>query len=57
MSPFWEGFFSIFGGGFCRSKTFDKYRDLKPYQWYEPVDNWQKHSLWNNTWTKKKDRN
>lgn len=56
MSPFWEGFFSVFGGGFRRSKTLEKYRNPKPFQWYEPVDDWRKHSLWGDTWTKKKDR-
>lgn len=57
MSPFWEGFFSVFGGGFRRSKTLERYRNPKPFQWYEPVDDWRKHSLWGDTWTKKKDRN
>lgn len=53
MSPFWEGFFSVFGGGFRPSKRLEKYKTQKPYQWYEPVDNWYEHSMWGDTFKKK----
>lgn len=56
MSPFWEGFFSVFGGGFRRSSTLEKYRNAKPFQWYEPVDDWRKHSLWDNVWDKNQNK-
>lgn len=54
MSPFWEGFFSVFGGGIRPSKTLEKYRKPKPFQWYHNGP-WYEHPIYGDAF-KKKDR-
>lgn len=48
MSPFWEGFFSIFGG---RKRPF-KYKPTKEFKWYHDGP-WWEHPIYGD---KKKDR-
>lgn len=55
MSPFWKGFFSIFTFGAPSTDLYKKYKP-KEFNWYEPVDHWWEHSMWGDTWKKKKDR-
>lgn len=51
MSPFWEGFFSVFGGRIKRRKI-----DTKPMQWYHDGP-WWEHPIYGDGFKdKKKDR-
>lgn len=53
MSPFWQGFFSVFG----RKMDSNIYTKHIPEQfnWYHKGE-WWEHPMWGDTWTKKKDR-
>ena len=53
MSPFWKGFFSVFGGGLY-PKTDYKRHIPKPFTWYHDGP-WWEHPIYGDAF-KKKDR-